>query len=676
MQRAALPCRSVRMTEKSYTLRVVPSGVPSRIDWSGLLNREQLAIVQADPGTSLVLAGAGSGKTRTVTWRVAWLVEQGVSLDSILLLTFTNRAAREMIHRVQDALQVDTRRLWGGTFHSIGRRILRDHAELLGYPPTFGIVDREDAETLVRACIADLPSRPRDRRFPRPSTVLELISASLNTEATIESLLLQRYPQFGEHTSAVEEVALAYASRKREYGVMDFDDLLVQWRRLLVDHPDVTERYHRRFRHVLVDEFQDTNRLQAEIVDRLVGPGSSLMVVGDDFQSIYSFRGAHFRNIIDFPERHPETRIFLLEQNYRSSPSIVSLANASIAHNTLQFEKTLQATEPPGPLPAVVRCQDEAQQAMFITSRVLELRDEGVALDRIAVLYRAHWQSMETQIEFNRAGIPFVVRSGLRFFEQKHIKDLLSFLRFVANPRDELSFHRLVGLAEGIGPATAKKLFLWIQAQDSLSAAVSDPDFVRLGGRRAEASLRAVAASLGRVDALRDRSAADTLVAVRDGFYDAYAQRTFDNAPNRLRELDTLINYADQHASIEDFLDSLALDPSGQDTLATDNDTERVVLTTVHQAKGLEFEAVFVIGLADERFPSARVGWDEEAMEEERRLFYVAVTRARRQLYLTWPMMHHDRMEGLIMQRPSPFLTELERESPAVYEVWKLVADN
>jgi DNA helicase-2/ATP-dependent DNA helicase PcrA len=661
---------------RTYQLRQPQTQASRTIDWQGGLHDEQRSVVQAPTDIMLVLAGAGSGKTRTLTWRVAWLMDQGADPLRMLLLTFTNRAAREMTDRVGELLQRDTRTMFAGTFHSIGRRILRDHATLLGWPAEFSILDGEDAETLMKAVLADLPAAEAQRtRFPKPRLVLTILSDALNTGQTTDAVLLQKHPHFLEHRDRIELALRGYVARKREYGLMDFDDLLHQWLQLLEHHPDVLAHWQQHFQHVLVDEYQDTNHVQSRIVELLAQGHRSLMVVGDDAQSIYAFRGANDRNILEFPDRHPGCRVFQLRHNWRSSPQIIALANASIAFNRRQFPKALLAEQPAGPLPALLRPRDDRQQAAFVADRMLDLRDEGVPLENIAVLYRTHAQSVEIQVELDRRGIPYVVRSGARFFEQKHIKDILAFLRFLENPRDELSLLRFLQLGEGIGMATAGRLSLWLQQAPSLDTALDDPPALRVVGRRGEAgwqTLRAVLTPM--LDPARRQNAGWAVDHIRQTFYDDYARRLFDNAPQRLREIETLASFAAQRGSVRQMLDELSLTTaaSGVDVQGGPQD-ERVVLSTIHQAKGLEFDAVFVPWLCDDHFPSSRARHSEQELEEERRLFYVAVTRARRELYLLSPMLSFDRLEGTILCRLSPFLEELRRPGEdALWEEWAL----
>ncbi len=665
---------------RRYTLQNDRGASRYRIDYAAELNDEQLEAVTAGPGPMLVIAGAGSGKTRTLTYRVARLIESGTPADAILLLTFTNRAAREMMGRVEALLGKQARGVWGGTFHSIGRRLLRRYAERLGYPSDFTIIDREDGEGLMKQCIEQLDVDRTERRFPRPGVLVDLLSTSLNTERSVDEVLADRWPMFADDLDAITDALMRYQRLKGEYGVLDFDDLLVQWRRLLLDHEDVRFELTRRFEHVLVDEYQDTNRVQAELVDVMASGHGNLMVVGDDCQSIYSFRGADFRNILQFPDRHADCRRVMLTRNYRSTPEILGLANASIANNEEQFDKALTSERASGLLPALVYCRDDEQQAQFVAQRLLELRDEGVPLEQIAVLYRAHWQSIELQVELDRRRITYIVRSGMRFFEQRHVKDVLAFLRLALNPRDELSVHRVLGLARGIGPSTAAKLSAALRQYSSLGAALADPGLAKLVPSRARAGFARVAATLGEVAVLataEGNTAAVAIDAITRGFYAEHARDAFDNSDNRLREIETLATWADQHGEVRTFLDSLALSSgaSGVDVAATAEPDEHVILSTVHQAKGLEFDAVFVLWLAEDRFPLARSSQTAEELEEERRLFYVATTRARRDLYLSAPLLTWDRREGRVVLRPSPFITELSEVSPAPWERWDLVAE-
>src|SRR5438034_2181839 len=457
---------------RRYTLKTpVRAQKTYRVKYDEELNPEQLEVVMASEGPLLVIAGAGSGKTRTLTYRVSRLIEDGVDPQDILLLTFTNKAAREMLSRVEQLVTIDTRRIWGGTFHSIGNRLLRRYAEAIGYRSNFSILDDEDAKEMMDSSISSLGIKTLERRFPKGDVLLDIYSFLINTRTPLELHLEENYPHFAIYREEIVNVFRRYKDRKRDANAMDFDDLLVNWKLLLEEHADIAEVLKRRFRYLLVDEYQDTNKLQAEIVDGMAALRRNVMVVGDDAQSIYSFRGASFENIITFPMRFPDAVIYKLETNYRSTPQILQLANSAIVHNRFQFQKELRAVRGDGPEPAVVGVDDVFEQASFVAQRILELRDEGEKLNDIAVLYRSHYQSLELQMELSRRLIPYEIRSGVRFFEQAHIKDVIAYLKIMTNARDELSWKRVLKLYPKIGEKTASEVWGRIsQARDPLDA--------------------------------------------------------------------------------------------------------------------------------------------------------------------------------------------------------------
>jgi DNA helicase-2/ATP-dependent DNA helicase PcrA len=639
------------------------------LDYEKELNPQQLAVVRAAGGPILVIAGAGSGKTRVVTYRVAYLIESGVDPSGILLVTFTNKASREMLHRVEVLVPGSVGaggRVWGGTFHHIGNRILRRHASLVGYQPNFTILDREDAKSLMDACIADLKINPKGSRFPKGEVLEDLVGLSVNTRRPIDELVFERYPFFYELLDDIRAVAEHYRKRKRELNAMDFDDLLFYWETLLREHPEVRARYGDQFQHILVDEYQDTNRIQADIVDLLAEGHGNIMVVGDDSQSIYSFRGANFANILTFPERYPKARVFKLEINYRSTPQILHLANTSILNNRVQFPKELQTVRPAGPIPSLVPAQGTLDQAAFVAQKAGEIRDGGIPLSQIAVLYRAHYHSMELQMELTRRGIPFEVRSGLRFFEQAHIKDVSAYLKIISNPLDELAWKRVVQLYPRIGKATAEKIWR------SISSGVSDPKAavdakevlqkIPAGSRETWRSFSRTLAKLQDPKMASDPAGMIELI-LKEG-YEAHLQSRYPNYESRADDLRQLAAFAGQYSSCQDFLSELALLTSmeGEATPARGGDGDGVMtLSSVHQAKGLEWSVVFIIWLAEGRFPSIRSLSESggEGEEEERRLFYVAVTRARDELYLCYPRFAADRGGRESFQRPSRFISEL-----------------
>jgi DNA helicase II / ATP-dependent DNA helicase PcrA len=635
-----------------------------RIDYKKELNAEQYAVVMHQNGPVLVLAGAGTGKTRTVTYRVARLIETNISPENILLLTFTNKAAKEMMRRAEFLIGRDIQGLRGGTFHHIGNMILRRHCLLLGYRQGFSILDREDAKELFDMCIPE--RRTRETIIPKGSVLCEMHSLMKNSETSIEEIVHHRFPHFTNVTDEIQRIMALYESKKIALNLMDFDDLLSNWKKLLVEHDEIKEYYGSKFRYILVDEYQDTNRLQADIVDLLADSSRNLMVVGDDAQSIYSFRGADFANIIQFPERYPDVTTYTLTVNYRSTPEILSLANSSITNNIRQFQKELHSIKSPGSIPYIVPLKDVFQQADFVAQRILEMHAEGQPLNGIAVLYRSHYQSMELQMELQRRGIPFEMRSGLKFFELAHIKDVMAFLRVLVNSYDELSWKRVMKLIPGIGNVTAAKLW------DVMSRSELPFDTVfgleRLVPRKALDAFRLFLHLLKTLkegeQGLGILTPSTTIEHILGNGYEDYLFSRYPDAQERAEDIRQMSRFATHYVSLELFISELSLQSVASGEIGEEStDGECVILSTVHQAKGLEWNAVFLIGLIDGRFPSARsLSTDNE--EEERRLFYVAVTRAKEELSLCYPFASED-WYSLGFLRPSRFLRELPRD---VYE--------
>lgn len=658
----------------------------SLIDYRKELNDEQRAVVFAERGPVLVIAGAGSGKTRTVTYRVARLIESGVPPARILLVTFTNRAAREMLARVETLFPSDIRRVWGGTFHSIANRLLRRHAVSIGYENNFSILDVEDARELIDLCIDEAGIDTAARRFPKGAVLSDMFSLAADTETPLPEVIAARFPYFEPLTSQIARVGRLYQERKHERNSMDYDDLLVNLKRVLVEKPEIREIYQDQFQHVLVDEYQDTNTIQSEIVDLLAAKHRNLMVVGDDAQSIFGWRGANFENIFRFPERYPDAKVFRLETNYRSTPEILMLANASVSRNRRQFPKNLSAIRPSREfLPALIPARDAAQQAAFVAARILEARDEGVPLNEIAVLYRSHFHALELQVELTRRAIPYEVRSGVRFFEQAHIKDVTSYLRLVVNPHDELAWKRVLKLIPKIGNATAGKIWERLaSAEEPLSLVRVDP----LGRDPFSGSLPkgAVNGWHGLTALLSDLIAPETATSpgkqielvLERGYLD-YLRFNYENAETREEDLRQLASLATQFQSTSEFLSELALinterfappGPTvGTDVIMGGDEDERLTLSSIHQAKGLEWKVVFLIWAADGRFPSPRSLREAEGEEEERRLFYVALTRAKDELYVCYPLIESDRGRQTLLQRPSRFVIEVPA---ALFEVWSI----
>ena len=667
---------------REHVLQPFRAPIHLQIDYARELNEQQYAAVTAPPGPSLVIAGAGSGKTRTLIYRVAYLLEQGIPPERILLLTFTNKAAKEMMRRVADLLGQELASLWGGTFHSIGNRILRQHATLLGYQRDFTILDREDARHLISTCLAESNVDTKATRFPKAEVLGDIFSLALNTHKAIPEILRKQYDYFSHLAEQIADLRQRYAARKQATNAMDFDDLLALWLRLMQEHEEAREQYQRRFQFILVDEYQDTNRLQSDLIDLLAARHKNVMVVGDDAQSIYAWRGANYQNILKFPDRYPGAKIYKIETNYRSTPEILNVANAAISANVEQFAKELAPARKSGSKPATVVCGDAGEQAAFVAQRVLELREEGGNINRMAVLYRSHFHALELQLELTRRNIPFSITSGIRFFEQAHIKDVTAYLKLAANPRDELSFKRLAQLLPGIGGKGADKLWktfstaeCGVRSADSKEACLAS----RLQGcagnvpKKAAVAWAQFVATIAQLEAkeIRDNASAMIELVIEAGYED-YLEESYANYRSRLEDLQQLAVFARQFPTVEDFLTQLALltNIEAEDGQPASTDDERLRLSTIHQAKGLEFDVVFVIMLCDGMFPSERSMETRDGEEEERRLLYVAITRARNELYLSYPLIRAGYGgSGDMMQQPSRFLAEIPGE---LVEEWNL----
>ena len=669
---------------KKYVIKRDENGLPERLTrYRNELNEQQFRVVTAKPSPALVVAGAGTGKTRTITYRVAYLIEQGVSPQRILLATFTNRAAREMLKRVETLTgSQNVHRIWGGTFHRIANLILRRHATSIGFDSNYSILDAEDSKDFINVCIEEAAIDTKAKRFPKPEVVQNIISYANNTDQTIEDVIIKKYPYFEMLSQQIKRVDFVYMERKKERNVMDYDDLLLNWKRLLIEKPDIAAVYAEQFQHILVDEYQDTNKLQAELIDLLAVKHKNVMVVGDDAQSIFAWRGAEFTNIYEFPKRYPNAEIYKLEMNYRSTPEILGLANVSISNNRKQFPKTLEAIKKSKDWkPALVPCSDVEQQSAFVASRILELRDEGTSLEEIGVLYRSHYHSIELQLELTRRNIPYRVQSGVRFFEQAHIKDVISYLRIIVNPRDELAWKRILKMIPSVGNATANKIYESLAYAENPLALAKRDDFKYQP--RGKGNWQNFVELLEKIttDDNRNKPAKQIELILTNG-YEQYLQENYENFEARLEDLKGLAMYAQKYDSTEDFLSELALlsterfkEPTGivgEDVISGGEEDELLTLTSVHQAKGLEWKAVFLIWAAEGKFPSPRSLKEIDSEEEERRLWYVAITRAQDELYLTYPLMIVDYNRQTVLQKPSRFVMECP---PALFEVWSLEED-
>jgi len=641
------------------------------IDFRAELNDEQFRAVTAEPGPLLVLAGAGSGKTRTLTYRVAYLLSQGVRPGEILLLTFTNKAAKEMLHRVHELTGVEPARFWGGTFHSIGHRALRLHGETIGLPRSFTILDAEESEGVLRDAVDALDKGFfKDKTHPKPGPLHAILSMARNTQLPLAETVQRFFPQHEGIIERLPEFVRAYAERKRAGCQLDYDDLLELWLDLLRRSPETREYFAHRFRHVLVDEYQDTNVLQSQIVD-LIGTHHRVMAVGDDAQCIYTWRGANVENILTFPDRHPGTVIHRIETNYRSTPQILALANGVLLAQPRGrgFEKELRPHRANSEKPYYVQTMDGREQAQFIVQRIRGLVDEGCSLRDIAILYRAHFQALDIQLELARLQIPYQITSGVRFFEQAHVRDLIALLRFVFNPADTAAWGRIAVLLPKVGDKNAQKLHAAaldharLMQQDFVDALATD-DVASRVPRDAREEWPKFTASLRQVrDVMRTLKPHNAVEIALDGWYGDYLKGAYANYESRLDDLRSLVGFAGRHPDMHELLAQVMLLSSETGDRSADPAEDALRLTTVHQAKGLEYAAVFLIGLAEGSFPLRRA-IEAGDVEEERRLFYVAVTRARDELYLCFPKLN-TKGGPAMLQTPSRFLEEL---APDLYQ--------
>jgi DNA helicase-2/ATP-dependent DNA helicase PcrA len=537
-------------------------------------------------------------------------------------------------------------------------------------------MDREDQKDLIDTVVAAAGINPKEIRFPKGDVLAEIFSFVVNTETPIDGLLAEKFPYFLPLLDQIKDVHARYEKKKKSTNSMDFDDLLEKTLRMLKEHEEIAAFYRRQFQFILVDEYQDTNKIQADFIDTLASEHRNVMVVGDDAQSIYSWRGANFKNILAFPQRYPDAQVFKIEMNYRSVPDILRVANAAIAANVQQFRKQLSATRPTNSVrPAVVGLNDGSEQAQFVAQRILELRDEGIELSDIAVLYRAHYHAIELQLELSRRGIPYVITSGVRFFEQAHVKDVTSFIRFIANPRDEVAFKRMVKLLPGIGGKSADNL--WRAWESKLNehgevTSWSERLLAMAVGAKSKKSWEQLAHTLDEIaPGGQPNPPSEMITSIVEAVYDDYAKANFTNYELRREDLNQLAAFARQFKDVHEFLSQLALisNIDAEPALDQTADNEAVNLSSVHQAKGLEYHAVFVIWLTDGMFPSTRSLESRDAIEEERRLFYVAITRARDELYLTYPHMRLNAGYGDMFQRPSRFLKEIPTQ---LVEDWQV----
>lgn len=659
--------------EKKYKLkRFSEAGFKSAVDESRFkinyreeLNPSQYEAASAVEGIYLIIAGAGTGKTRTLVYRVARLIELGYEPNSILLLTFTRKAANEMMRRASMLLDDRCSKIRGGTFHSFANITLRKYARAIGLDSNFTILDQGDSEDVINLIRSQDKFLTKERRFPNKQTLSKVYSLSVNTTRRVEEIIQEDYPHFLPLLDKIIEIQKIYNDYKRKNNLVDYDDLLIYLREFLFNGGLAAKAFTSEIKFIMVDEYQDTNHLQAEIVKGLSQYNRNVMVVGDDSQAIYSFRGADFKNIMEFPKLFPEAKIIKLEENYRSYQSILDFANR-INHTALEkFEKKLYTRRGSGPLPNIVAATTENLQSKFIVEKILDLREEGVPLRDIAVLFRSSFHSFDLELELSKANIPFQKFGGMKFVETAHIKDVMAFLRIVVNPRDVISWYRVLLLHEGVGPKTAQKIL------DELATAritiKAEPD------QQPEFNYQKLGPLFYLLYNLQKKkmTPSEMVQAVYEYYWDLF-KANYDDWNKRKKDLEIFLNIVENYSSVDTLLSDLAIEPiidSVVDIGPEDKENEFVTLSTIHSAKGLEWHTVFIIHAVEGYFPSSKSAENLEQLEEERRLMYVASTRAKNNLFITYPMNLYDREAGTTLSKPSRFISEI---TPDLAEGWLL----
>lgn len=652
---------------KKYTLKKISTPPKSyKIDYENELNQAQLEAVLHKDGPLLIIAGAGSGKTRTLTYKVARLIEDGVSPENILLLTFTRRAAREMISRAENILGAGLGKITGGTFHSFANMILRRYARFADLKNNFTVIDRSDAEDVVNHIRGKIIDK-KEKRFPKKSTILDIYSKTINKDIPLDAIVKKEYKQFEHCTEKLIEIANAYNNYKKERSMLDYDDLLLYLKALLMSNEEVRKQISRKYRYVLIDEYQDTNSIQAQIVRLIASEHNNVTAVGDDSQSIYSFRGANFKNILEFPNLYEGCKIVTLEQNYRSSQNILDFANKILEQAKEKYSKELFSTIQSSEKPAIICCENTHAEGEFVVQRILEFcNEDGLSLDEIAVLSRSASLMFDVETQLVKQKIPYRKIGGLKFTETAHVKDITAYLRIILNPYDEISLNRILLLQKGIGVSTINKLLPVLTIQGSKATA----DMLPL-----KPSQRADLGNLLTLLSEARNQIADPKVVTEKvlAYYEPILMEHYDDASKRLKDFDHILYLSSKYLNLEDFLSDMALEPPDSSITDTEEGAvmdECLTLSTIHGAKGTEYKAVFVIGAVDGRFPSMYSFNSPEELDEELRLFYVAVTRAKTYLYVSYPIDMFDRATGMVLSKPSRFT---ENISPEILERWQLM---
>lgn len=602
------------------------------VEYEKLLNPSQLEAVMTLEGPILVIAGAGSGKTRTLVYRVARLVETGTPPESILLLTFTRKAAQEMLERAAGLSDPGCRFVSGGTFHSLAHRVLRSQAHLLDFSHAFSILDRSDMEEVISSLTPELRLPKGAARFPKRSTLANILSKAANLQQPLEAFMIEEYGQFLEFVPLIDRLRQLYRDYKKAHQMMDYDDLILNLRKLLEENEDLRRSLSLQYRYVMVDEYQDTNRIQADIVRWLALEHQNIMVVGDDSQSIYSFRGANYKNMFEFPSFFPGAKIIKLEENYRSTQPILNLTNALMDQAAEKYTKCLFTRRKDGLRPRVIDTRTEPEQALFVCRSIKDQLAAGRSVRDMAVLFRAGFHSFELEAELTRQGVTYVKYGGFKFLESAHIKDFLAHLRVVVHREDAVSWSRILRLVKNVGVGKSQAIFRWMKEKSIEPQQVGDWPAARKG----DVAIKALGRLLGSLvpDVTKPKEAVEKVLE----YYTPLLKERFDDYPRRQRELEQLISMAGRYRKLRSFLDDLVLEPpTSSADMGTVKKDKTLTLSTVHSAKGLEWPVVFIIWLMEGRFPPSRAYNDPAALEEERRLMYVAATRAKDELILCYP---------------------------------------
>lgn len=652
---------------KKYVLKKRPViKTDYKVNYEEDLNEAQLEAVKSKDGPILVIAGAGSGKTKTLTYRVARLIEDGIKPENILLLTFTKKAAAEMLSRATIVLDNRCEKVAGGTFHSFANIILRKYSKLLGLKNNFTIMDRADCEDVINHIVGQLFPK-KEKRFPKKSTLLDIYSKSINKVTPTKQIIADEFPQFAHCEDKIIEVHKAYVAYKRENSVLDYDDLLLYIKLLLENNDGLRKRLSNEYKYIMVDEYQDTNTLQADVIRLLASEHNNIMAVGDDAQSIYSFRGANYRNILDFPRLFENTKIIKLEQNYRSTQNILKLTNEIISKAREKYTKNLFSNIVSPQVPALICAKDTQMEADFICQRILELLDEDISLSDICVLTRNARMSYNLEIELSKRAIPFQKFGGPKFMETAHIKDVVAHLRVILNPDDVISLTRILLLLKGIGASTVNNIMPIIKGD-------LKPDIKLLPSNKSQ-SLTPLFNTLGQLRDYSTTKKPEEIVSAVINYYRPILKDKYDDFSKREKDLDHFEYLSTQYSNLEDFISDLALEPpdaSVEGMYKKNSDDEALTISTIHSAKGLEWDSVFIIGAVDGRFPSAYSFNSEEEMDEELRLMYVATTRAKNNLYITYPVDMYDYSMNMVLSKPSRFLDGIPDD---ILERWDITEE-